>query len=905
MKKVYTFILMLMAAMFGQSVMAQEGHEVGKLLTIEEVNAADVEVVIKTRTSSRNAFNNFAEKTYQTAYDAVHRTHDYYLESAGEEGFYIKVLNLNVKTDMYLYDNGGAYDYVEDKADATLFKFEGSTSGVGDLDPELTGEELDCGARLVDQSNQLHLNVNGGVYNGGTGCWTIYFIYKVEAADAKTYTCHVVGHEDGRVCYDSYEYEDGEQFEAVLDESLLSALPIDGYRGTITVDSCDITATYELLGSYPINFSKDQCYNRSDRHTIGISLTEGDNDPQELEVPFTTYNETRCYQFLTEDDPEKKFYITAGSAITPGFSYVGAWMKGYVYVDEDNDDSFEGDMKTPSGADGPRVDGGTFTEFDAPAVPGEYRMRFIVDWNNEDPGGNLSPADGTVFGSNGIIANGGSITDVILVVEEATAEHTIIYNYIYKGEIVGNESFTVREGKPFPTPKLAPAYASYTLPEGVVTKDEEFDIEITFENYPFELAESAESAQWYYIKMRGDMYAYYDAEPLEEGQYTPCSDVNLKTDEFLWAFVGDPVNGFNIYNKAAGTEVALTYDPTCDTYNYFTAEPTMYVTVEAPAHDDRNVYIRVREAENFYFNYRSGMYYWDNAAAKGEVGSALAIESVRPAREDLHDLIEVAEAKNYGENAGKVGWLTTEAAEAFLGAIEAAKEVYNDSTLTETDYREAEAALRELINGFGADALQFPEVGMTVVFRNCNYDLSTNYTLYMDVEGLKIANNEDMGEAQQFELEAGDEEGTLAAKNVATGSYMIWKSGNGAGYNDNTGMLDEYESPYCDWSFPSCYNILKGTFVLLSVRADGASAGSIIIKEDSGEFNAWGNTSSGTRTDYCNMFFIEEVSGEDGIVETIGNKNQTAGGIYNLAGQAVGKDYKGIVISDGKKTLVK
>ena len=57
--------------------------------------------------------------------------------------------------------------------------------------------------------------------------------------------------------------------------------------------------------------------------------------------------------------------------------------------------------------------------FPAPAESGTYRIRFKVDWNSVDPGGQLA-ADGTPTGSNGIIANGGFIVDAILVVGEST-----------------------------------------------------------------------------------------------------------------------------------------------------------------------------------------------------------------------------------------------------------------------------------------------------------------------------------------------------------------------------------------------------------------------------------------------------------------------------------------------------
>ena len=53
-------------------------------------------------------------------------------------------------------------------------------------------------------------------------------------------------------------------------------------------------------------------------------------------------------------------------------------------------------------------------KFNAPEA-GTYRIRFKVDWNSVDAGGQLA-ADGTPTGSNGILANRGTIIDATLKV---------------------------------------------------------------------------------------------------------------------------------------------------------------------------------------------------------------------------------------------------------------------------------------------------------------------------------------------------------------------------------------------------------------------------------------------------------------------------------------------------------
>ena len=50
--------------------------------------------------------------------------------------------------------------------------------------------------------------------------------------------------------------------------------------------------------------------------------------------------------------------------------------------------------------------------FAAPSDAGVYRIRFKMDWNSVDPGGQLA-----VGNNAGILGNGGAIVDALLVVE--------------------------------------------------------------------------------------------------------------------------------------------------------------------------------------------------------------------------------------------------------------------------------------------------------------------------------------------------------------------------------------------------------------------------------------------------------------------------------------------------------
>ncbi len=199
----------------------------------------------------------------------------------------------------------------------------------------------------------------------------------------------------------------------------------------------EVRVAYTVAGvveEYPINFDKDQDATRTDRVLSTVSLAVEGEAAQEL----TVANTRKAYNDMTAG--EVKFVCAPGATLTPAFNYSGVWMHGYVYVDfgQDGDFSFDATTNDQTGKDlvsysfygvdsenygynsaNEYISGdGRSTlvcpAFTAPETPGEYRVRFKVDWNNVDAGG-------CVDSNNHILNNGGYIVDATLVVDEATA----------------------------------------------------------------------------------------------------------------------------------------------------------------------------------------------------------------------------------------------------------------------------------------------------------------------------------------------------------------------------------------------------------------------------------------------------------------------------------------------------
>ena len=202
------------------------------------------------------------------------------------------------------------------------------------------------------------------------------------------------------------------------------------------VCQAEVTVTQAV---YPINFDKSYT-GGADRAVTQIVFATANGETQNLNIE----DSQRSNRYLDLTNSEgKELTCTPGEEINVTIKFNGVWMHGYVYIDLNNDQKFsfkEGDTDQ-SGTDlvsfffysgdfnnaesgvnslgeaisgGSRNPGGNIPcpKFNAPEE-GSYRIRFKVDWNCVDAGGQLA-ADGTPTGSNGILANRGTIIDATL-----------------------------------------------------------------------------------------------------------------------------------------------------------------------------------------------------------------------------------------------------------------------------------------------------------------------------------------------------------------------------------------------------------------------------------------------------------------------------------------------------------
>lgn len=250
--------------------------------------------------------------------------------------------------------------------------------------------------------------------------------------------------------------------------------------GSGMVCQAQITVTEKIVPPYGINFDKNISWPAANGRALSqIVFAPAETQTQTLDID----SSTKRYLDLTGDE-SMTLFCAPDEVVNVTLTHSGSWMHGYVYIDLDNDGqfSFRDGSTDQSGTDlvsfffysgsfyndasgvnslGVRISGNGRSPgasipcpaFNAPAGEGLYHIRFKVDWNSVDAGGQIA-ADGTCTGSNGILANSGTIVDALLRVALPNGIDSVKQDgdggmlYDMSGRrAVGGKGVFVRDGK--------------------------------------------------------------------------------------------------------------------------------------------------------------------------------------------------------------------------------------------------------------------------------------------------------------------------------------------------------------------------------------------------------------------------------------------------------------------------
>lgn len=150
----------------------------------------------------------------------------------------------------------------------------------------------------------------------------------------------------------------------------------------------------------------------------------------------------------------------------------------------------------------------------------------------------------------------------------------------FNGETKREVAYELFPGDTYPTVNLGsmPSYVSAPAIEGTVTTDvTTYNVDATFDG-PFAISPApeggtfADGTTWYALGLHNAPYYLHDtngAESMElgAGQQTIDASTNAAFDAQMWCFVGDPFDGFKLYNKAAGAGKILSSSTTMSGQN--------------------------------------------------------------------------------------------------------------------------------------------------------------------------------------------------------------------------------------------------------------------------------------------------------------------------------------------------
>lgn len=378
-------------------------------------------------------------------------------------------------------------------------------------------------------------------------------------------------------------------------------------------------------------------------------------------------------------------------------------------------------------------------------------------------------ADFTLAGNNKV-----TLTEFKVYIQKLETV-TVTYNYIWNGNSFGTEDVVATIDQAFPAPAMLPYGFSANAPVGEVTEADNgktYDVACTV-SLPFEYADSyANITKWYYMQMHSNNKRYI--EYIAGGNYLEWADASLPESgskkAYAWAFVGDPVNGFKLYNRAAGSSVAV--KSTGDGNPGMAADGTAFKPAASGVPGAQ--YFCLQYPGGKYLNAQNGkVAHW----GANDAGSTFLLSEYDVTEEPIDAL---AEAKTTAKAAVAANESTLSKAIGYYSYTANGTKLYTlDDVNAAIEACETVEAITAITESY---SVNLPEAGKMYRF-GYNYGNETG-VLYLQstnssVKGLEMAAGQ--GEGSIFLVEEID--GNLRLKSISTGKYLK-EDGNHRGLHD-------------------------------------------------------------------------------------------------------------------------
>ncbi len=288
-----------------------------------------------------------------------------------------------------------------------------------------------------------------------------------------------------------------------------------------------------------------------------------------------------------------------------------------LWLDKGGDGIFETSLGTTGNANqNNSLSTITFTIPDD-AVLGSTRIRFRLDsaW------GIAATADA---------AANRMVYDIPVVIVDEVVKKTLTYNFIYNGNKIASQELTASVGTSLPVPtqqfKVASELLSFVLPEGKVEAGTDaYNVEVRINKADFPTpttitdGQFANDTQWYFATLRNEYMQYNGSTEVV------TTSAHGLTDSDLFTVVGNPADGYHIYNKALGVTKAI-YSNTPNGFSSAVELNTnpngsWYVTTNS---NGGFSFYNVNNSTNHYLHEKNDrLMHWSDDKSKTDAGSSL------------------------------------------------------------------------------------------------------------------------------------------------------------------------------------------------------------------------------------------------------------------------------------------
>ncbi|MEG1861956.1 MAG: hypothetical protein RR206_09755, partial [Bacteroidaceae bacterium] len=348
---------------------------------------------------------------------------------------------------------------------------------------------------------------------------------------------------------------DLDQVLATVSATLNKSVPAETRRTQSTAVQDALAHFLETYQSFPINRPAE--LTQTVISTIGAALTDFSTLTNGQTVLLKNKNKN---SYLYENDKSQVYMGETTPAVRQESAMPFVWTVGVTGSGADVAHTFQGKSgKYMPHSTGAATLGATTETFRIKSVStGSPFFIYWTDTNNKNYyfDGHNAGSDFVFYAAD---PNGytNSKYEIYPVTVESKTVVYITYSYKWQGKEFARKEVVTPKGAAYAAPTSP--FLTFTQPSGTATTTATVVVECTNVTLPFETTTVKKgvfspSTKWYTMQLRKSAanYLYYAGTSTDKIEYANIQTTTPIPAKNLFAFTGNPIDGFKIYNKAAG-----------------------------------------------------------------------------------------------------------------------------------------------------------------------------------------------------------------------------------------------------------------------------------------------------------------------------------------------------------------